>query len=1011
MSAFTPHFPRFVPFTGNIHADPPSNANVFLTSDTRSTSSNLESNPPPHNSCPNCSSYHSKGDDEKFLQAMEEGRDAYRRRLEWIWYCICQAAPRADRPNREQVWSSLVESDDIWSIWEDGDDLNLPEAPIPQIPVGYSRRLGPEFGNLDFITPSISRKIDLHCKNRCTPKPTPSSSSMTQNTSVHMRLAIVLWKTILATRRVKYPRNPSSVNCEIPSLVPRWWDILPELVRVNLFIDDRSDWDRFCLEQRRRKHTCMEDLPDKKMWSTWITVQALTGTSVPLDIPLNDGNCPQCLKLRKQPFGRSEFVKPHVLALWGITEYICYLHDHPHAYPGNIWDSPCIFSHYPSSSKVLDLRKSLFNLETLHKVDEWLTYIWSSSDDSDDEFYTSDLRKHVGKTLDYIPSWLKVDLNCNENDLKPHWTETQVAISKISSSESSVGSKSNSVEPASWVSAVVLYALAEFYGLGPLTAQHFVYIIEDTCVTDLPEKAPLVSNTPPFKKFHEALRRSGHTCWSEKSCGPNLLTNLYFSAYSLLLDTSCVPVVGCEERYHWTKCTACHAKCAFHDLSLVLDEELLGPLQSLSDKDKKGRVKRLIGKLNYARYQNQHYRPPLNHSDLMMIIEKLGSLSNLFQYALYNGQHMGLLDVYGKTSLGFSPNIDYSYDCDSESNFGETLGGPSHSTILFVENPVQPPLYSEMETQNLDLSTISVSDSSVQSHQPVLPTNTSYEYPSLNALGSQEHSQAQNTVYAMDQTPYPDPLPLPFHHDSHEGLPLPDSMTHSVPIPLDPQLYSPLQDQSPPVQLLNDHHHNIFLRSPEIPGRRTLENSMDSIPNNSTLNPREPENTNLFQQPPFGLHSGGTHTSGFILETGKGHAPKAPNGLRVDEMRVKIKEQFLSMLKSHNIDTGDKLPWRNLFKTLEERKCQFENWPEGTPRPHTQNGIEKAPQKEIKRIYKALCDKEHPLRICRIDGRSGGVNLRFILQDPPRSGSGTKQSRYEQPGEIEERESSRRRMR
>ena len=100
-----------------------------------------------------------------------------------------------------------------------------------------------------------------------------------------------------------------------------------------------------------------------------------------------------------------------------------------------------------------------------------------------------------------------------------------------------------------------------------------------------------------YSKFHEALKRSGHTCWSEESCGPNSLTNLYFSVYSLLLGTSDVPVVGCEERYYGTKCAACHAKCAFRGISLVLNEELLGPLESLSDKTKKGRVKRLIIKL------------------------------------------------------------------------------------------------------------------------------------------------------------------------------------------------------------------------------------------------------------------------------------------------------------------------------------------------------------------------------------------------------------------------------
>ncbi|THU88258.1 hypothetical protein K435DRAFT_866447 [Dendrothele bispora CBS 962.96] len=193
---------NFSSLTGGTQANPPSAANGFHTSDARSTSSDLELNPSSHNCCPNCSSYHCKSDDERFLRAMEEGRDDYRRRLEWIWYCISEAAPRAGQSDRERVWHTLVDSVDIWPIWEDGDDLNLPVAPVPQVYYWAGPR--PQPGKFDFIAPIISQKIDLHSKNRCTPKLTPSPSPVSQSTSIHMHLAIVLWKTLLATRRVKY---------------------------------------------------------------------------------------------------------------------------------------------------------------------------------------------------------------------------------------------------------------------------------------------------------------------------------------------------------------------------------------------------------------------------------------------------------------------------------------------------------------------------------------------------------------------------------------------------------------------------------------------------------------------------------------------------------------------------------------------------------------------------------------------------------------------------------------
>ncbi|THU96608.1 hypothetical protein K435DRAFT_858387 [Dendrothele bispora CBS 962.96] len=440
---------------------------------------------------------------------MEEGHNNYRRRLEWMWYCICKLTPEARPSDREQVWRTLVESEDIWSIWKDGDDLNLQVAPMSLEQ--------PEHDVWKSITPIISEKIDRHSENRCTLKLPLSPSPVLQNTSVHMHLAIVLWKTLLATRRVKYPRNPSSVNCEIPSLIPKWWDILPELVKANLVIDNHS-WDRFRVEQKHRGHSCMEDLPEKEMWSTWVTVQTLISTSIPPDIPLNDENCLRCLELQKQPFGRPEIVKPHVLALWYITEVISTWLHQPCGYLDNIWDSPRIFSPYASCYKDLDLRKSLLNQVTLHRVDEWLMDICRCADlaEYDVNFqFKSAQRKHIGKTLDHIPAQIKLYLKQNEDDLEPHWTaKTQTKIPQL---EASVGSESESVEPASWVSAVVLFTLAKIYGLGPLTADRFMVATNFTYADYFLKDAPLLFDTPPYKKFHEALKRSGHTC-----CGKDM---------------------------------------------------------------------------------------------------------------------------------------------------------------------------------------------------------------------------------------------------------------------------------------------------------------------------------------------------------------------------------------------------------------------------------------------------------------------------------------------------------
>ncbi|THU86980.1 hypothetical protein K435DRAFT_357187 [Dendrothele bispora CBS 962.96] len=392
--------------------------------------------------------------------------------------------------------------------------------------------------------------------------------------------------------------------------------------------------------------------------------------------------------------------------------------------------------HLPTGK--FNLGKIFFNQATLHKVDEWLTDIWSSSSD---EFDKSDLRKHVGKPLDHIPGWLEHILKFNEKDLEPHWTETQTAIS-ISRSKWSFSSEPGSVEPASWVSAIILFTLFKIHGLKPLTAERFVDTIKYTHADFPLRKTPAFSNTPPSNLFHEALKRSGHTCWSERSYGPNSLTNLYFSAYSLLLDTSDVPVVGCEEGKHRTKCTACHAKCAFHDLSSVLDEELLGhPLQSLLEKDKKERVKRLITKLNYPRSQKKldlRYAPPLNQVDLMTLTKKLSSLSNLFQYALDNVQDMGLLNEGGKISLGFTNSANaYLEDKDEDEEEEDT-------EALDIEDPEE-----EEDTQASSPS-MPEPESSAQLPEPVSNhENDTLNFEHLENLAQPFHSvSGDNSSYA-----------------------------------------------------------------------------------------------------------------------------------------------------------------------------------------------------------------------------------------------------------------------
>jgi hypothetical protein len=96
-----------------------------------------------------------------------------------------------------------------------------------------------------------------------------------------------------------------------------------------------------------------------------------------------------------------------------------------------------------------------------------------------------------------------------------------------------------------------------------------------------------------------------------------------------------------------------------------------------------------------------------------------------------------------------------------------------------------------------------------------------------------------------------------------------------------------------------------------------------------------------------------------------------------------------SQKESHNIDTGNKLPWRSLPDVLRGHGFRLQNWPESI-KLSTQNGIEKAPQAHIIALHEALNDKERPLTICNITDSSGRPSMNMVMENP---GCGNKRRR------------------
>jgi hypothetical protein len=198
--------------------------------------SNVRSTPPDHNHpavCKNCSSYRCMGADRQFVTAVDndfaDGTD-HQRRFEWLWSCIEKAAPEEWRLRRlGYMWGRLIGSDDIWMMWKDDD--HLPVAP-------ETRELSAYYDDLwKSASAIISGRLESHYEGHCGFKTVlfNTDSNTLASETFEMRFVAILWKALLACKQMKYQLSPSSVNREIPSLVPKWWDIIPESLKEDLY--------------------------------------------------------------------------------------------------------------------------------------------------------------------------------------------------------------------------------------------------------------------------------------------------------------------------------------------------------------------------------------------------------------------------------------------------------------------------------------------------------------------------------------------------------------------------------------------------------------------------------------------------------------------------------------------------------------------------------------------------------------------------------------------------------
>ncbi|KAK7437512.1 hypothetical protein VKT23_018584 [Stygiomarasmius scandens] len=978
---------------------------AYNTSDTRARSSSVPT-VTPIDTCNSCSMYCCKNDDKKFLQAMEEGHQDYQRWFEWLWYCIDRAAPKSYRKSeRLPVWRSLIDSDDIWLMWGDEDELSLPEAPeVHQL----EPSLGPlGLGQKDWesATRLISIRTDLHSQGRCSFAPLPSFLKEIQKMPLQMRLAIILWKSLLACRRVKYPFNPSSLDCEIPYLVPHWWRMIPDSIKEgNAFHINKHSWGEFSDGLKWRGHTCYESHPEKYMWQVWVTIQDILHTMIPIDFPLKCANCEQCIKIQKIPVGRAEPPKPHIVLLWcllmgsGIFQWGVFWIPfvNPTEYPQGCFSIPSFSTHIFQKG---DLAKNLLHPATLEKVDKWFNSLETREEEEEEEEEEEDGMKSdtfFGQALQDIiansqllPIWWLEGLEENEKSLDPHWTELEITIFNIQNASShSASHPKESFHPASWMCAVILFTVVKSVGFGSLSSYIFNQILcggigRIVGLATSPVKSPII------QKFQNGLKKSGHTCWSDKLHGNYSKADLYCSAYSMLLDTSHVPIVGCDQaNYKQESCAVCCTNNTFQNLSNLdfLDSVDIAQTASLNGSRQEGKLrnstKRLIYKLNFSKYNNWILgkSPKLHRNNLEGLHKALNALTNHVQYALENATSLGLFDKKDEIDLGYiwntkgGPEPD---DDDEEEEEGEGEGDGSDSSSQTVPSNND----NHQIDQNPSTSIHDVTHTAAAVPLQTAPhTRTEEAPPHINQPFNENVNFYPNNFgnhHFGDLIPFdPTPAPQPAmgYQSSSGSYQQEISQTHFT----------------PPQPDLFQNMGGVAHSEPLVPTSRPA-----SFPQSSQ--PTATDDTN--NQLPLS-------NSTFIQETGRSgdsripsRVPNQPQKLRVDVKRNKIKEKLVSMLKEHNVDTHDRLPWKDLFPFVQRHGLEIQNWPEHIEKPQTHNGIHKAPQEEVKAIYDALFVKEPPLHmtICK-----KGINPIFV--NPSGSGSrdkGKKRARDEDEGQSE----------
>ncbi|THU88899.1 hypothetical protein K435DRAFT_865839 [Dendrothele bispora CBS 962.96] len=560
--------------------------------------SDIRPNNDKHNSLRHLCRY----DDETFVFNFSEGRFTGCRRAEWLFYW---AQSVYSNENIISSWRSLLESDDIWLQWLDGDEELLRALPSPSActisPYGWR-----------IASDTISRRLESqdYC-DRASQLLRTTCPRQSVNAPIEVRMSAIAWLARTYTERVTGTKT-------IASLVLEWWYNMPYWLQNKLPArTDVAAWQKFSANMSKEGHTCHLESENQDKWKAWITVQGLLYPNRKLEAMnmISRGTrCQRCTPSSGRQCRQIHRKIPnHILLLQYIRHVVRnFLQSTIHSYADSSWAHQLFGGRFKW--------KMSFTTAALTQVDNWVEKELLARQDN------------VKVPLDWI-ELVTASSDGLANQQEVLEIENELAMISRNDSSSSSSSSSQTLDIRAWMCALILSSMTAALGTERSAARAFGQLIQFGDFKFLLDCAPSSVPTQATESFRDAVQESAHTCWSTYSA------DLYSSAYSLMRgqDDLSQHMIGCLSKrtegvhfgrldWHFTEreCVSCREADISHDLGEAIDRGQLKSVSSLED---------LMDELNGVREHDHDGSSLLTESttseDIAILMQRLIGLARL----------------------------------------------------------------------------------------------------------------------------------------------------------------------------------------------------------------------------------------------------------------------------------------------------------------------------------------------------------------------------------------------